>query len=184
VRHTDKLASDLARRSLVQRGRPGGGDMAAQVKLYDLLHNFATGMANKQFGSSAALQSVLLDAYRAKCPDGWPSGPNDGYFLQSLCSHLIAADQTGDAATMLSGLPWVEAKSRAGLVFDLQEDYRDVAALPEAQAGLQLPRGKSWNGTGSDALSACSRTVRNCWHTSIIDLFNCLGSPDFNPNPA
>ncbi len=33
-------------------------------------------------GREAELHTRLLDAYKAKCSDGWPGGPNDGYFFE------------------------------------------------------------------------------------------------------
>ena len=133
-RHARKLLADFARRSLIQQtrgpfGEAQGGD---RVTLHDLLHNFATGMANKRFGSSAELHTRLLEAYRNRCPEGWPSGPNDGYFFEHLREHLLSAGQTDQLAELLQELPWLEAKTRAGLVFELAADFTAaVAALPE-----------------------------------------------------
>lgn len=93
-RHADDLLADFADRSLLQLypAVDGAGQPAARVTLHDLLHNFATGMAKKRFGLLAALHQCLIDAYRKKCSEGWPSGPNDGYFLQNLCEHLDRAN--------------------------------------------------------------------------------------------
>jgi WD40 repeat protein len=131
TRDARQLLASLARRSLVQQ-------VGACVKLHDLLHNFAEGIVSKRFGSRAALNRMLLDAYRTKCADGWSTGPNDGYFYQNLCGHLLAAGEMDDVVGLLTGLQWVEAKCRAGLVFGLQSDYHDaITALPEAQVALQ-----------------------------------------------
>ena len=142
-RHARKLLADFAARSLVQL-TPAAGDAeqpTARMALHDLLHNFATGMAEKQFGSLAALHQELLDAYGKECPSGSPSGPDDGYFFQNLCEHLIAAGKLDDAIELLTDLPWIEAKCKAKLVFSLQDDYRNtIAAMPEAQEGLRLER--------------------------------------------
>jgi len=140
------LLAEFAERSLVQLAQlspvvEAGGQPGARMTLHDLLHNFATGMAEKLFGSRAALHQTLLDAYRKKCPNGWPSGPDDGYFLQNLCQHLVAAGRLGDAEELLTGLAWIEAKCKVKLVFSLQEDYRNtIAAMPEAQEGLRQVR--------------------------------------------
>ncbi len=109
-----------------------------RMSLHDLLHNFASGMAPKHFGSLQALHRRLLGAYRKNCSGDWPSGPNDGYFLENCVHHLIAAAEVDDAVALLTDLPWIEAKCKAGLAVGLQEDYRQTtAALPEAQAGLR-----------------------------------------------
>jgi WD40 repeat protein len=137
------LLAELAERSLVQKcpATEGDEDMSARMTLHDLLHNFATGMAEKLLGSSAALHQTLLDAYQKKCPAGWSSGPDDGYFFQNLCEHLLAAGKLDDAVGLLTGLPWIEAKCKARLVFSLQDDYRNtIAAMPEAQEGLRQGR--------------------------------------------
>ena len=131
-RESHKLLAEFVDRSLVQRPQEG------RMVLHDLLHNFAGGMASKQFSSLEVLHQRLLDAYLMKCVDGWPSGPHDGYFLENLVHHLIAGGETDDAVALLTDLPWIETKCKVGLAFGLQEDYRQIiAALPEAQAELQ-----------------------------------------------
>jgi tetratricopeptide (TPR) repeat protein len=86
-----------------------------RMTLHDLLHNFAAGMAERRFGSTVKLHRRLLDAYRKVCPHGWASGPNDGYFLQSLIGHLLAADETKDAVALLIGSTseWMTAQHAA-----------------------------------------------------------------------
>jgi WD40 repeat protein len=112
-----------------------------RMGLHDLLHHFATGMAARRSGSLAALHGRLLEAYRKACADGWASGPDDGYFLQSLVGHLIAAGEVDDAVALLTDLPWIEAKCKARLAFGLQGDYRQtIEVLPEAQAELAEER--------------------------------------------
>jgi WD40 repeat protein len=126
------LLTRLVRRSLVQR--PGAGRM----ELHDVLHDFAFRRAITLCGSVAGLHVRLVDAYAKKCPSGWPSGPNDSYFQQYLVRHLLAAERTDDAVALLTDLPWIEAKCKTGLAFDLQEDYRlTIAVLPEAREELR-----------------------------------------------
>ena len=129
-RHARRLLADFARRSLIQttRGPSGEAQAADRITLHDLLHNFATGMAEKRFGSSAALHARLLEAYKKKCPKGWPTGPNDGYFFEHLREHLLSAGQTDQLAELLQELPWLEAKNQHGLVFDLVQDYEAAIA--------------------------------------------------------
>jgi len=138
ARHTEALLGKLVRRSLVQRPLTATGKTEARVDLHDLLHHFASGLAIKRLGSIKGLYEKLIEAYRKKCPNGWHSGPNDGYFLEYLCRNLRNAGKTKEAVTLLSDLQWPEVKCQAGLVFDLQNDYREtIAALPERQAALK-----------------------------------------------
>jgi WD40 repeat protein len=142
-RNARKLLAEFAARSLVQLSpaKEVGGEAGIRMTLHDLLHNFAEGMAEKLFGSRAALHQTLLDAYRKKCPSGWPSGPDDGYYFQNFCEHLLAAGRIDDTVELLIGLPWIEAKCKAKLVFSLQDDYRNtIAQMPEAQEGLRRER--------------------------------------------
>ena len=55
--------------------------------------------------------------------------------------HLLAAGRLDDAVELLTGLPWIEAKCKAKLVFSLQDDYRNtITTIPEAQEGLRQER--------------------------------------------
>jgi WD40 repeat protein len=96
-----------------------------RVWLHDLLYDFAKRIA----GIPDVLHAKLVQAYRAKCPSGWAEGPDDGYFLQNLAEHLLILqdwDQlVGDAERcgILTDLRWLEAKNKAGLVFDLVTEY-------------------------------------------------------------
>src|ERR1039458_3216334 len=135
----EDLLINLAERSLIQLDQKtdADGKVRRRFRLHDLLHDYAVRIA----GEPRAVHQKLLDAYSRKCPHGWPSGPDDGYFLQNLVSHLLAAGQLDDAVALLTDLPWVEAKCRAGLVFELQNDYREtLAVLPESQAGREKER--------------------------------------------
>jgi WD40 repeat protein len=117
-RNARKLLRNFSARSLVQLDAGVG-----RMTLHDLVHGFAKGMTS----DPAALHRVLLDTYRKKCPDGRPSGPNDGYFLENLCSHLVAGGQGEDAAALLGSAGWGLVKCGAGLVFSLDQDYGTVS---------------------------------------------------------
>jgi len=114
---TGDLLGEFLERSLVQRGASNG-----RIILHDLVHNFAVSMTS----DPVALHRRLLDAYRKKCRDGWPSGPNDSYFLENLCCHLVAGGCANDAAALLKSARWGLTKSSAGLVFSLVRDFREV----------------------------------------------------------
>ena len=128
--------ADFAERSLIERN-----DADGRIKLHDLVHSFVSGMAVQQFGTIARLHQRLLDAYERNCTNGWPTGLDDGYFLQKLCTHLVAAEKTDDAVALLTNLPWLEAKCGAKQVFSLQDDYACViSAMPETQELVQQER--------------------------------------------
>jgi WD40 repeat protein len=126
-RHTNKLLAELAARSLVEYTPAKPGESGGHLRLHDLLHLFGLGMAEKQFGSLAALHQRLLDAYETKCSgtgaDKWPTGPNDGYFFEHLCEHLIAGDKLDQAIGLLTDAPWLQTKCNDDLAFSLQSDY-------------------------------------------------------------
>jgi WD40 repeat protein len=133
ARSARELLAEFAERSLIERDQKDG-----RIHLHDLVHNFATAMAEKLFGSLPALHQRLLDAYLKRCPDGWPSGPNDGDFFENLCGHLIAAEKLDEAIALLKETSWLEAKCKHKLVLSLQEDYRVIIEeMPEAKEGLR-----------------------------------------------
>jgi WD40 repeat protein len=118
-----KLLAAFARRSLLQVAR---GLDERLVTQHDLLHNFAEGMAEKRFGALAALHRMLLDAYRKKCPGGWATGPDDGYFFQSLARHLRGAEDVEVLRALLFDYAWLQARLRATNVSALLGDFADL----------------------------------------------------------
>jgi hypothetical protein len=46
---------------------------------------------------------------------GSPSGPNDGYFIQHLSDHLVAAGRETEFISLLRGPRWLEVKSAGGI---------------------------------------------------------------------
>ena len=122
-RQTEALLAKFIRRSLVQRPSAADDNVVARIDLHDLLHHFATGMAINQFGSLKVLHQRLLDAYRAKCPDGWPSGPNDGYFFENLVQHIADTRAWPDAEILVTNFSWLMRKCELGLLDSITDDY-------------------------------------------------------------
>ena len=113
-------------RALVQLDREAeetGDDPKRRVSLHDLIYDYAIHLA----GDRVALHQQMLDAYSQRCPEGWPSGPNDGYFFQHLRHHLAEAGRDNELISLLLDLCWLEAKAEAGLVFDLAMDFTRAA---------------------------------------------------------
>ena len=125
ARQSRKLLVEFTRRSLITttRGPQADDQSPSQITLHDLLHNFATGMAEKRFGSLRAMHVRLLNAYSEKCSADWASGPNDGYFFENLRDHLVSSGQADQLVDLLQDLRWLEGKNEAGLTFDLPADY-------------------------------------------------------------
>jgi NB-ARC domain/TIR domain/APAF-1 helical domain len=130
-RHAAALLAKLERRSLIQYSPDRG------VGLHDILYAYACHAAGGTPASDTpgivrrpqappALHQKLLDAYSKQCPNGWPSGPNDGYFFQRLRDHLIQAGQSDELVSLLLDLPWLEAKAGNSLVFDLPADFGEA----------------------------------------------------------
>jgi hypothetical protein len=125
-REARRLLTVLERRALVRLDREAaevGDDPKRRVSLHDLLYDFATRLA----GDRVALHQRMLDAYSQRCSEGWPSGPNDGYFFQHLRHHLTEAGRDPELIDLLLDLRWLEAKAEAGLVSDLAMDFTRAA---------------------------------------------------------
>ena len=125
-RHARRLLTFLERRSLVnldteasRAGDGSGSEVKRRVSLHDLLYDYAVRLA----GDPAAAHKQLLDAYRKRCPGGWPAGPDDGYFFTHLRHHLEAAGTSGEILDLLLGGEWLESKAEHGHVFDLPLDF-------------------------------------------------------------
>src|SRR5512135_2267970 len=71
--------------------------------------------------------ACLLEAYRCRCPDGWASGPDDGYFFQHLAYHLVEANRREELRGLLLDCRWLEAKLKATDVGHLIADYEPLA---------------------------------------------------------
>jgi hypothetical protein len=59
----------------------------AGIVLHDLQHDYIV----RQAGDPRGLHQRLVEAYRRRAANGWPSGPRDGYFFQRLPWHLKQA---------------------------------------------------------------------------------------------
>ncbi len=128
------LLQEFHDRSLIQIDRPiTTADLSqTRIRLHDLLHDFSSRLADNSVGRIQAIHSCVLNAYEAKCTDGWSTGPNDGYFLEHLRFHFVGSGRGQELADLLTQLEWLEAKNAAGLTFDLLHDYS--AAMENLEA--------------------------------------------------
>jgi WD40 repeat protein len=109
---TRDLADHLADRSLAwfNSGRLG---------LHDLQHDFAV----KRVVDLLALHRKLLDAYEKECPNGWHTGPNDGYFLQHLTNHLLHSGRKKDLKELALDFRWLEVRLEKTEITSLISDF-------------------------------------------------------------
>jgi tetratricopeptide (TPR) repeat protein len=86
---TEELLINLVERSLLQLDQKAEADgkVRRRFRQHDLLHDYAVRIA----GEAQAVHRKLIDAYRKKCPNGWPTGPDDGYLFRHLAHHLKLA---------------------------------------------------------------------------------------------
>ena len=109
-----------------------------RVSMHDLQHDYLRARAGDDL---QGLHERLLSAYEAKCPDGWFSGPDDGYFFQRLPAHLLAAGHEEELRAQLLDYHWLRAKLAATDVTSLRRDYlflEDDKALQTVSGALQL----------------------------------------------
>ena len=122
---SDGLLTTFAQRSLIQTTKRTADsiDQSRRFWLHDLIYDYA----RQVVGDTKLLHVKLLTAYQKRYPDGWSTGPNDGYFFEHLCQHLLAIEDWHSLETVLTDLRFLEAKVAAGLAFDLTRDFRTAA---------------------------------------------------------
>lgn len=76
--------------------------------------------------TAIALHNQLLSGYSQRCPNGWPTGPNDGYFYQHLAHHLVAAGRGDELADLLLDPAWMQSKLRHTSAHELTLDYEPL----------------------------------------------------------
>ena len=134
----DKALSERkARRLLTNMGRKAlltlqGDSPHRRLSLHDLQYDYLRAVAGDGIST---LQRTLVDAYRSKCPAGWASGPDDGYFFQFLPTHLAAAGHFEELTPLLGSYNWIEAKLKAT---DLQSLIADYERVPGGNSDLTL----------------------------------------------
>ena len=111
------LAQQLVNRSLLQRDGPD------RFRIQNLFHDYLLATC----ANPPALHRGLLRAYAGRCPRGWPSGPDDGYFFQRLLYHLAQAGETRTLRALLLDYDWIAARLKAGGVSAVLGDYEAAA---------------------------------------------------------
>jgi WD40 repeat protein len=125
------LAAKLVARSLAQQER------GERLRLHDLQSDYL----RHEVVDLVPLHARVVEAYAARCPEGWARGPDDGYFFQNLPRHLTGAGRLADLRDLLVAFPWIEAKLLAAGINALLGDYeafRDDRELRLLQGALRL----------------------------------------------
>jgi len=129
-RYARKLITTLKCKALLNAD---GEAPHRRISLHDLFGDYI----RRAHADLVPLHNRLLDAYAAKCPDGWPTGPNDSYFFERLAWHMIIAGRTDDLRTLLLDYRWFRAKLDAT---DIAALILDVDCFP-VDTSLQLVQG-------------------------------------------
>ncbi|WP_062152903.1 NB-ARC domain-containing protein [Beggiatoa leptomitoformis] len=141
-----------------------------------------------EFADLDKLHTHLLAAYRRYCqPHGWAKGPNDGYFFEYLCLHLLAAERNRELKTLLMDFDWLNNKLQATSLhnviqdFDLLEDDVDIATVKQAlqRSAPILVKDKS---------KLADKLLEQLWGKPSSDIQSLLNqakemSPDWLPPP-
>ena len=94
-------------------------DGKGRIVLHDLLYDYV----RRQASDLEALHRSLLEAYGKVCPDGWHTGPDDGYFYQHLAYHLLHSGRKEELKGLLLDLRWLEIRLEKTDVTSLISDY-------------------------------------------------------------
>jgi DNA polymerase III delta prime subunit len=125
-RNSRKMLTKLRSKALL---RIDGEVPQRKVSLHDLQHDYLRASR----GDLTGLHVEILEAYRRKCPSGWASGPNDGYFLERLSFHMAGAKKWNELTALLLNSEFIRAKlgalSYRELALDFQWRERCLASL-------------------------------------------------------
>jgi WD40 repeat protein len=102
-------------RSLARR------DEANHISLHDLQMDYLYHETSSS--DMGLLHNQLLRSYEARCSNGWPTGPNDGYFVERVGHHLALAGRAAELRQLLLDYRWIERKVMAASVGSLMSDY-------------------------------------------------------------
>lgn len=138
---TRAVCQQFAQRALVTMGSGG-----QSIRLHNAVHACLRDLLLA--GQLASLHNRLIDAYHARCPNGWASGPDDGYYFQHLAFHLDEAGRREELQNLLFDFEWVSrflncadcAGGRAGDLYALIADYERALStgLDSQSAELRL----------------------------------------------
>jgi WD40 repeat protein len=138
-RDTRKVLLKLAKKGLLQQETTTSD---RRVTLHDLQLDFLQTIQT-QNNNLANLHRQMVEAYAAQCPNGWHTGPNDGYFFERLAYHLHKAELEKDLKDLLTDFNWLQTKIRTAGIDTLIADYNwvvDDSTFKNIQDALKLSR--------------------------------------------
>ena len=100
-----ELAGSFISRSLAHR------DESGHLRLHDLQADYI----RYSVPDPQRVHESLIRTYEELCPNGWASGPDDGYFFFRLQHHLERAGRAEEASELERSYSWLEAKRAAAL---------------------------------------------------------------------
>jgi WD40 repeat protein len=103
-RHGRKMLSEFDRKALL---RLEGEHPNRYIRIHDLNHDYLLTV----LGTLTGLHVEILAAYKAKCPDGWYSGPDDGYFWDYLAYHLLQAGRGNELVSVVKDFRYIARKT-------------------------------------------------------------------------
>lgn len=75
------------------------------------------------WSGATGVHEELLQSYLAEQPE-LANVPDDGYFMQNVGHHLVAAKHTRDLKKLLTNAAWLESKLHSYGVASVVADYR------------------------------------------------------------
>ncbi|MBN1167178.1 MAG: hypothetical protein JXA44_08640, partial [Methanospirillaceae archaeon] len=125
-RNARKLLKTLSNKGFIRVDQvtgAGKGELKERVSLHDLIKEYLMTKTN----DITSIHRDLIQAYSKITPDGWVFGPDDGYFLQHITGHLIAAGKQKEAEELLLDPRWLKRKIELGMIRELIEEYDPIA---------------------------------------------------------
>jgi len=131
-RNARDLLIKLKRKALL---RLEGKEPHRRMSLHDLQRDYLRATVK----DVPSLHNELLVAYQAKCPQGWHTGPRDGYFAHHLIYHLREAGRTHESLSLLTDFKWLYARI-----------HKTAAILGVSRLGVDFYLGGDINGLIDD----------------------------------
>ena len=94
-------------------------DDRGRLYLHDLHYDFI----HLHGGDLKKRHNKLLTGYRRRCPDGWASCPDDGYFYENFVWHLFTVGEKKAMRRLLLNFDWITMKLDVCGVGALLSDY-------------------------------------------------------------
>lgn len=179
------LMDELVARSLAQRFdavASADGDGSRSRATRDHLENAHSGYESRPLGFALRLHDLLADyliaatddfsrlhgqfveAYAARCPEGFAAGTDDGYYFDHLAYHLARSRRRLDLHRLLCNADWLHARlaatDPAALIGDFRWIDSPASSSPIAGAG-EAGRNEVYRSRSGDRELHDLRTLRD-----------------------